>query len=146
MRGPVEIKLLLSVSEVMSSNVLTLKENASIGRAQAEMKLANIRHFPVVNQKGDVLGMVSSQDVARALGRDNEGKGTAVKELMSTDVLTISEEAPAHLAAKLMRTRKIGSLPVVDATGKLVGIVTESDFLEIAEQALSGRQLRRTRT
>ncbi|MBX7096866.1 MAG: CBS domain-containing protein [Myxococcaceae bacterium] len=129
----------------MSSAVITLRENASVGRAFAEMKLARIRHFPVVNATGEVVGMVSSRDVAKALAVPGRGRATPVRLLMSTDVQTVFEEAPAHLAPKLMREKKIGALPVVDREGALVGIITETDFLRVAEQALKGQSIRRGR-
>lgn len=136
---------LLTVGELMSSAVITLRENASVGRAHAEMKLARIRHFPVVNGDGQVVGIVSSLDVAKALAVPGRGRSTPVRLLMSTEVQTVFEDAPAHLAPKLMREKKIGALPVVDREGSLVGIITETDFLRVAEQALKGTPVRRAR-
>ncbi len=136
---------MVQVSELMSSNVLTLTSNASLGRAFAEMKLARIRHFPVVNAEGSVVGVVSSLDIARAMPRPGYGKSIPVASLMTTQVHTVREDRPAWHAARLMRTKKIGSLPVVNAKGQLVGIITETDFIEVAEQALKGQRLRRTR-
>lgn len=125
----------------MSSDVLTLDERASAGRAYAEMKLARIRHFPVVNAAGDVVGIISRLDLGRALALEGFGKSRPLRELMSTKVQLVDETAPAHLAAKLMRDKKIGALPVVDAEGRLTGIITDTDFLVIAERALAGKRL-----
>ncbi|MBL8951742.1 MAG: CBS domain-containing protein [Myxococcaceae bacterium] len=136
---------MIQVSELMSSDVLTLRENASVGRAHAEMRLGRIRHFPVVGRYGDVTGVVSSVDVARALAVEGRGRAVPVKDVMSKTVLTVSEDLPAHEAARLLRRKKINSLPVLSSDGKLVGIITASDFLEIAEQALAGRRLGRRR-
>lgn len=136
---------MIYVSEVMSSDVLTLRENASVGRAHAEMKLGRIRHFPVIGLSGEIVGIVSSIDVARALAVDGHGRAVPVKDIMSKRVYTVSEDLPAHAAARILRLKKFSSLPVVAADGRLVGIVTASDFLELAEQALAGRRLGRRR-
>jgi CBS domain-containing membrane protein len=136
----------LQVSELMSSNVITLRENASVGRAHAEMRLGRIRHFPVVNPVGEVVGVVSSGDVAKALAIDGRGRAVAVKDIMTARVETVGEDVPAWQAARILRQKKIGSLPVVNEAGALVGIITDSDFLEVAEKALAGRRLRRIRS
>lgn len=134
---------MVTVGELMSSNVLTLADDASVGRAHAEMRLGRIRHFPVVDKLGVIVGVVSNLDVARALRADGSGRALAVKKVMTRQVHSIGAGFPAWEAAHVLRKKKIGSLPVVDARGALVGIITASDFLEIAEQALAGRPLRR---
>ena len=137
---------MIQVFELMTSNVLTLRENASVGRARAEMKLGRVRHFPVVNRQGVLVGLVSNLDIAKALAVEGRGRSVPVREVMSKLLYTVSAETPAHEAARLMRQRKIGSLPVVSDDGMLVGILTASDFLQVAEKALSGRRLTRSRT
>lgn len=134
---------MLLVRDVMSKRLLTLRENASIGRAASEMKLARIRHFPVVNRAGELVGVVSNRDFLRAIGDGPVGRSLPVAKVMSRRMQTVRVDEPAARAVKLMRSLKIGSLPVVDAEQKLVGIVTETDFLEVAERALLGRTITR---
>lgn len=134
---------MLTVAEVMSSNVLTLRDDASVGRAQAEMRLGRIRHFPVVNRLGRVVGVLSSVDVARALAANGRGRSVPVKDVMTRQLVAIGADAAAWAAARLLRTKKINSLPVLNDRGALVGIVTATDFLEIAERALAGHPPRR---
>jgi len=134
---------MLTVGELMSSNVLTLVADASVGRAHAEMKLGRIRHFPVVDKTGAIVGVLSSLDVARALKADGSGRAVPVKQVMTRQVYSIGADIPAWEAARVLRKKKIGSLPVINDRGVLVGIITASDFLEVAEQALAGRPLRR---
>lgn len=131
----------LTVKDVMSSRLLLLQANASIGRAQAEMKLAHIRHFPVVNKAEELVGVVSQRDLFRAIGSGPKGKSLAVGQIMTTQIQTVHATQPAHEAARLMRRLKIGMLPVVTSGERLVGIITETDFLEIAERALAGKRL-----
>lgn len=129
------------VTELMTNAVLTIRADSPVEQAATELRLGHVRHLPVVDLEGVVLGVLSSFDVMRALAQGNAR--AHVSDVMSHPVVTVGEETRAADAAKLMRERKIGSLPVVDATGRLVGIVTETDFLEVAEQALGGKPLGR---
>jgi CBS domain-containing protein len=129
----------ITVRDLMSRNVLVLREDASVGRADADMKLRHIRHFPVVGPLGDVTGVVASIDLARALAHAGHGRAVAVKDIMTRRPITVNEDVPAHEAALLLRARKINSLPVLSSDGSLVGIITASDFLAVAEHALAGR-------
>ncbi len=135
---------MIEVSELMTVDLLTLEESASLARAWSEMRLGRIRHVPVVDGTGKVVGILSHYDVAKAIARGNEGS-LRVREVMTTGVKTIAEDVPAHIAARLLRDEKIGALPVVDEEGKLAGLVTASDFLEVAERALAGKKLVRPR-
>ncbi len=132
---------MIRVRDVMSKRLLVLRDNASIGRAQMEMKLAGIRHFPVLDKGGTLVGVVSSRDLVRAIGDGPVGKSIAVNAIMTTRMQTVRVDAPASDAARFMRSKKIGSVLVLDAEDQLVGIVTETDFLAIAERALQGRPL-----
>jgi CBS domain-containing protein len=130
---------MLTVEDLMTTNLLTLSAKDTIGHADAEMKLGDVRHIPVVDEKGHVVGIVSNRDVFRALGRTNRGKAIPVWEIMKRDVLTVRPETPAHAAVGLMLEKKIGALPVISDGEQLVGIVTETDFLGIAREALIKR-------
>jgi CBS domain-containing protein len=128
------------VSELMSNDVLTISSQAPLLQAESEMRLGRVRHLPVVDAKARLVGILSSFDLAKALVR---APGGLVSEAMSTRLVTIREDALAADAARVMRQKKLGSLPVVDAKGRLVGLVTETDFLQTAELALRGKPLRR---
>ena len=130
---------MLTVEDLMTTNLMTLSAKDSIGHADAEMKLGDVRHIPVVDQKGHVVGIVSNRDVFRALGRTNRGKSIPIWEIMRRDVLTVRPETPAHEAVGLMLEKKIGALPVIGDGEQLIGIVTETDFLAIAREALVKR-------
>jgi CBS domain-containing protein len=131
-----------TVEDFMSTAVITLKETDSISAAELQMKIAEIRHIPVVDERYHVVGIISQRDVLRAAQRGN-GKPMPVAEIMTRNVLTTHFTTPAHLAAAMLRTKKIGGLPVVGDGQQLVGIITESDFLSIAEQALQKAELSR---
>jgi CBS domain-containing protein len=126
-----------TVEDFMSTAVITMKETDALSAAQIEMKMAEIRHLPVVDHRGHVVGVISDRDILRNLTK-LDGQPVPVAQIMSRRVWTVLPSLPAAEAATMMLTRKIGCLPVVGDDEQLVGIITESDFLKIAEQALLG--------
>ena len=130
----------LQVRDVMSREVHTVKRNDELGIADALMKQERVRHLPVLDGDGEVCAVVSQRDLfrgalLRALGfgsRAEESmlKQVAVKEAMSSEIQTTAPDTPVADAARLMIERKIGCLPVIE-NGKLVGIVTETDFVRL---------------
>ncbi|MGZ3438387.1 MAG: CBS domain-containing protein [Polyangia bacterium] len=110
------------MSEIMSSPVTTIDASATGDAAWNEMRIQNTHHL-VVKQGRDIVGIVSSRDLT---GR----RDRLVAELMSRDVVTADPETTVHKAANLLRGRYIGCLPIVES-GKLVGIVSISDLLEL---------------
>jgi len=133
----------LLVRDVMTKDVMTLDRNEKLNVADDVMRLGRIRHLPIVDENGNLEGIVSQRDLfhsglMRALGFGSHAKERALdllvlKETMKTDVLTTSPDAPLAEAAKLMLDRKIGCLVVVEGKN-IVGILTESDFVKLAVQ------------
>jgi CBS domain-containing protein len=136
---------MLRVRDLMSQRLLTLRDNSSVGRAESEMKLARIRHLPILDAEGALVGMISNRDVLRCLGNEVYGRSLCVSRIMSRPVVTVAIDAPAQEAAHLLREHKFGALPVVDSERRLAGIITETDLLAVAERALSGEPLGRAR-
>jgi len=131
----------LKVRDVMTADPTTLKRNDKLTLADDIMRLGRVRHLPVVDDDGRVLvGIVSQRDLfrdalAQALGYGRHAQrrildSLSVKEVMTSEVATISSEASLAEAARLLTDRKIGCLPVVDG-GRLVGILTEGDFVAL---------------
>jgi CBS domain-containing protein len=128
----------LHVRDLMSHQVVTLRRDDQLTLADRVMSLGRIRHMPVVDEDGRLVGIVSQRDLfrgalARALGQDSSGhqrllKSLRVEEVMATRVLTTTTSTPLSEAAEQMVTHKVGCLPVVDE-GRLVGILTEGDFV-----------------
>jgi CBS domain-containing protein len=123
----------------MSPEVTTLRRNDKLSIADDVMRLGRIRHLPVLDEDGQVVGIVSQRDLfrgalARALGYGAHAQQKilgqlVVKEVMTNDPITIGPDAPLAEAARLMLQRKIGALVVVDGD-QLVGILTEADFVK----------------
>ena len=128
---------MLTIRDMMVTNVKALLEDDAITLADWDMTVSELRHLPVVDAELHVIGMVSDRDILRAAA-EFPGQPVPVGRVMSRDVHVISETAPAIDAAQRMISIKRSALPVVDRDGKLVGIVTSTDFLELARRALSG--------
>jgi len=126
-----------TVTDIMTKEVSTLGRNDTLDIADDMMTLERIRHLPVLDE-GRVVGVVSQRDLFRsalaaALGYGENAqkrllRTLRVKEVMSEPAITVSPEAAAKEAIRLMLERKIGCLPVVEGH-TLVGIVTETDIL-----------------
>jgi len=136
-----EQKIGMRVRDIMIPAVQTLGRNDELLLADQVMTQKNFRHLPVLDEDRGVVGILSQRDMFRGALAKALGYGTVaqekmmaslpIKEVMTTDVITIRPDAPVATAAALMLQHQIGCLPVIDA-GKLVGIVTESDFVALA--------------
>jgi len=131
----------LSVRDVMTQDVLSVERNQKLSTVDDIMRLGRIRHVLVVNETGDLEGVVSQRDLfhgglLKALGYGARAKEHAldtllVKEAMNTEPITTTPDASLQSAARLMAEHKIGCLPVLEA-GRVVGILTEGDFVLLA--------------
>ncbi|AEY01054.1 putative acetoin utilization protein AcuB [Oceanimonas sp. GK1] len=126
-----------TVSEIMSSRVLGLPPSATLAEARTLMQRHHIRHLPVMEQD-KLVGLVSQRDILAAqessLEQGRNGhflEQHSLAEIMKTGVTTVSPHAGIREAALYLQKHKYGCLPVVDK-GRLVGIVTDSDFVAVA--------------
>jgi acetoin utilization protein AcuB len=130
----------MRVSDLMSRDVVTIKDSDSCLEAVRRMARARIRHLPVVNGQGRLVGVVTDRNLRHHLfsPRVFETIGTVrvesllktvpVSDVMSAPVVTASTFDSLDDAARVMRQERVGSLPVV-AEGRVVGILTETDML-----------------
>src|SRR5690242_14895036 len=136
------------VRDIMTSDVTTLKRNEKLTIADDVMQLGRIRHLPVLDDDGEQLvGIVSQRDLfrgalAQALGYGQYAQRKlldtfSVKDVMGTDVVTTGPDTLLIEAARILMERKIGSLPVVE-NGRLVGIITEGDFVALVARRVAG--------
>ncbi len=126
------------IEQYMTTDLVTVGPDEGIELVATLMKWKNIRHIPVEDASHSLLGIVTQRALVAVIAERaaDLGKGPIpVREVMSTDVVAVSPETATLEAIELMRRHRIGSLPVVK-DGRLVGIVTEYDFLVIAGQLL----------
>ena len=122
-----------TVEDVMTTALTTIHPEEPVETADLEMKLADVRHIPVVGPKNRLVGILSNRDLLRSLGGP---KGRSIGDIMTRRVRTVRATDPARRAVDILLEHKIGCLPVLGDDEQLVGIVTETDFLRIARDSL----------
>jgi CBS domain-containing protein len=119
----------MRVYEVMSTAVETVRPDTQATEARTRMRQMKIHHL-VVTRKREIAGIVSERDLGGSKLPKVLGKKT-VKDLMTTPVVTVTSRTPIRRAARLMKGRSIGALVVTSAGGRVAGIVTVTDLLEL---------------
>lgn len=129
------------VGDWMSKDVATVTEDVSMIKAGRIMREKKIRRLPVVDKDGKLIGIISERDLKAA----SPSSATTldmyemtyllselkIKGIMTKNPLSIRRADTVERAALIMRDRKIGSLPVVDESGKVVGIITDTDIFRL---------------
>lgn len=125
-----------TVGQFMTTDLFTARPDDLVDLAASLMDWRHIRHVPVENEEGRLVGLVSHRALLRLLVKGpvtDALKLVKVGEIMRTDVVTVSSNTPTLDAMEIMRRGRFGCLPVVD-DGHLVGIVTSYDFLDASAQ------------
>jgi len=127
-----------TVRDLMTDRVFTLGPNDDLEELYELMDDRRVRHVPVVDRDGDLVGLVTQRDLARgALGPQDTLplnvqqellRRRKVREIMAAEVETVDPDVDLNAAAQMLLENKIGCLPVVEGA-HLVGILTESDFV-----------------
>jgi CBS domain-containing protein len=123
----------MRVQDVMTEGVQTVSPGTAAEDAWALMRLKGIHHL-VVTRGARPIGVLSDRDAGGQRGRALRA-GRTVSELMTEPVITVPRTTPVKRAANLMRGHSIGCLVVTDA-GRVVGITTVSDLLELVGRGL----------
>lgn len=136
----------MRVYEVMSKAVETVRPKVAASEAKTRMRQKKIHHL-VVTEGGALQGIVSDRDLGGAKLPKVLGQWT-VGDLMTSPVLTVTTRTSIRRAASLMKGRSIGSLVVTSANGKVAGIVTVSNLLDLIgrqPEHRSNREVRKAR-
>ena len=132
-----------TVEQFMAVDLFTVRSEDIVDLAANLMHWRRVRHVPVEDDEGRLVGIVSHRDLIElfAQGKSGASPPIIVRDIMKTDLITVSPETPALEALELMRRRNIGCLPVMK-NERLVGLVTAYDFLTVStklfEEKLSG--------
>jgi CBS domain-containing protein len=134
----------MRVYEVMSKAVETVNPAVHASEAKTRMKRTKIHHL-VVTKGSALAGIISERDLGGPRLPKSLGDWT-VEDLMTAPVVTVTTRTSVRRAAALMKGRSIGSLVVTSANGKVAGIVTVADLLDViarSPQRASNRELRK---
>ncbi|MFO0755849.1 MAG: CBS domain-containing protein [Byssovorax sp.] len=143
---------ILLVSDLMTAPVVSVHVGATLADAERTMRMAAIRHLPVTDGMGKLVGLITHRTLLTAwVGhgdpkhekRDEIARSVPVEMMMQRNLVVIKPDQPAARAARLLEEQLIGCLPVVGEDDKLLGILTETDFVRFAriylEHAATGR-------
>lgn len=138
----------LLVKDLMRTPVFTISADAGLDRALTIMRTQRVRHLPVVEESGQMAGLISDRDLRLSMQELEQGPGgspkgyylpalTKIRAVMTSNVITATPDMPLANAATVMSERKIGCLPVLDpGTKKVTGILTETDMLRLLSKML----------
>jgi acetoin utilization protein AcuB len=137
----------------MSPAPVTIRWTAKVIDAVRLLREARIRHLPVLDGSGRLVGIVTDRDLRQVIldprlqeqlgaGLADALEGFTVRDIMTWAVITVRPETEIRDAARLLHQRKIGALPVVK-NDRLIGILTETDvirtFAEILGEGILAR-------
>jgi CBS domain-containing protein len=127
-----------SVRDLMSSNPRSVSVDATVVDAAQLMRDEDVGLVPVVD--GDrLVGTVTDRDITiRVLAEQKDPKSTNVREIASTDLVTIDPQQDLDEALRLMAQHQVRRLPVVEEDGRLVGIVAQADVARESDDARTG--------
>lgn len=138
------------VRERMSAHPVLCEPDLPVSDALDRMKKEHIRRMPVVDKHGKLVGIVSDKDLLQASPSPATSLSVweityllskiKISDVMTKKVITITPETPLEDAARIMADNKIGGLPVVDDTGAVVGIITETDVFKTFIEMLGARK------
>jgi len=139
-----------SVKEIMTTQVVAVKLGASFKEMAARLRENRISAFPVIDDDGKVIGVVSEADMLakEVLNADHTGTITAMlhgrqqdkadgltaRDLMTHPAVTVTPDDSVEQAARLMYTLRLKRLPVIDRSGGLVGIISRTDVLAVYDR------------
>jgi len=138
----------LQVGQFMTTDLFTVHPEDVVDLAASLMDWRHIRHVPVEDNDGRLVGLVSHRSLLRIVGQGikaTDSGPVAVKDIMIRDPMTVLPTTATLEAIDLMRKHKVGCLPVVEDGNRLVGIVTERDLIRVAAM-LFEQQLKEERT
>lgn len=128
-----------TVGQIMSRDLFTLHPEDVIDLAASLMDWEHIRYVPVEDDQGNLVGLLTQRGLLRKLSTSKEssdaGGPLSVRDVMVNHPVTVAPGDTTIAAIEVMREHRIGCLPVVD-NGRLVGLVTEHDFIDAAANLL----------
>ncbi len=136
-----------TVKDVMSAHVVAVRPTAGYKDMAAMLREQRVSAFPVIDEDGKVIGVVSESDLLVKAALEGTVPGTlqgltqrrvrsqvtglTAADLMTRPAVTIGPDEPVSHAARLMYSKRVKRLPVVSDDGRLIGIVTRSDVLSV---------------
>jgi CBS domain-containing membrane protein len=136
---------MLKVKDIMTKEVFVLNSSQTLELVRSLMRIKHVRHVPIVDPDNTFVGLITHRDLLAQtishlaeIDEDEQeylDRHIHILSIMKTDILTVDSEMDVCTAINQLLENRYGCLPVVD-NGKLVGIVTEADFLNLTLELL----------
>ncbi|MBI5495865.1 MAG: CBS domain-containing protein [Deltaproteobacteria bacterium] len=128
---------MLTAADIMTRRPVTILSSTTVAQAVRTLDMLSVRHLPVVNEDGELVGMVSDRDLRGFPGGvplpevlpEVPAPGTPVVEIMTGNVVQAAADDPVVDIAALMVDHRVGAIPIVDPDSRLEGIVSYVDIL-----------------
>jgi CBS domain-containing membrane protein len=137
------------VKDIMTKNVFVLYANETLDIVRSLMEIKHVRHVPIVDTKGRFVGLITHRDllsmtVSRLAGidenvQDDLDRHIPISKVMQRKIITADPDMDVSKAIAILLKNQVGCLPVVSRK-KLIGIVTEADFLAFTYSLLKKRK------
>ncbi|HEX8268228.1 MAG TPA: CBS domain-containing protein [Pyrinomonadaceae bacterium] len=129
-----------TIEQFMTTDLFTVRPEDVLDLAANLMHWKHVRHVPVEDDEGKLVGIISHRDLLELYTHDktNGASEIVVRDVMKQNLVTISPETPTLDALSLMREKNIGCLPVIKAD-KLIGLITAHDFLTVSAKLFEER-------
>jgi acetoin utilization protein AcuB len=137
-------KSMISIAEIMTSDVSTIPMDMTLGQAMEVCSRKKIRHLPVVDEYGQLAGLVTDRDIRYLISprigtisentADRESLKRPIHLIMIRTTVVATPQMSIAEAAQLMLDHRIGCLPVTDSQRKVIGMVTATDLIRYIAQ------------
>jgi CBS domain-containing protein len=119
----------MTLKDLMTAPVITCRSNASLGEAARLMLDENRGCLPIVDGRGQLAGILTDRDVCLAVARHSDPAKTAVREVMTRDVVSCREDDPLETALVAMKQHQFRRIPVVNSRGRVKGLISIDDAI-----------------
>jgi CBS domain-containing protein len=129
------------VGQFMTTDLFTLRPGDIVDLAANVMDWERIRHVPVEDDEGRLVGIITDRILLRLLAKGFAKRDldpVLIRDVMKPDPVTVDPNTPTLEAMRLMQTRKVGCLPVIDKE-RLVGLITERDLIDVSAKLLEAQ-------
>lgn len=124
------------LGQFMTTKLITVRPDDSMDLAASIMDWKRVRHVPVENDKGELIGLISHRSIIKKIVAGEREESVAIRDIMNPNPIYAYPQTNTVEALQTMREERISCLPIVDDDNILVGVVTEYDFIKLATKIL----------